>query len=141
MSHNCTRDTAPTWGMLALASTHGSHFVAPELSSGGFSGDSDGKESTCQCRRFKRLRFNPWVGKIPWRKKQKPTPVFLPGKFRGQRSLAGYSPRGRKESDMTERLHSLQLIGQFVSTLGVLGIFCWLLKYKRNRTLLLLSGA
>ena len=106
MSHNCTRDTAPTWGMLALASTHGSHFVAPELSSGGFSGDSDGKESTCQCRRCKRLRFNPWVGKIPWRKKQKPTPVFLPGKFRGQRSLAGYSPRGHKESDTTEQLNN-----------------------------------
>ena len=46
-----------------------------------------------------------WVGKIPWRRKWQPTPVLLPGKFHGQRSLVGYSPLGRKESDMTERLH------------------------------------
>ena len=48
-----------------------------------------GKESICQCRRPK---FDPWAGKIPWRRKWQPTPVFLPGKFHGQRSLAGYSP-------------------------------------------------
>ena len=58
-----------------------------------------GKESTCQCRR---RRFNPWVRKIPWRRKWQPTPVFLPGKSHGQSSLAGYSPRGHKESDMTQ---------------------------------------
>ena len=51
--------------------------------------------------------FDPWVGKIPWRRKWQPTPVFLPGKFHGQRNLEG--PRGRKESDMTERLHSLTM--------------------------------
>ena len=39
--------------------------------------------------------------------KWQPTPVFLPGKFHGQSSLVGYSPSGRKESYMTERLHSL----------------------------------
>ena len=50
-------------------------------------------------------RFNPWVGKIPRRGNGKPTPVILPGKSHGQRSLVGYSPWGRKESDMTERLH------------------------------------
>jgi len=48
--------------------------------------------------------FDPWVGKIPWRREQMPTPAFLPGKFHGQRILAGYSPRGCKEPDMTERL-------------------------------------
>ena len=47
-----------------------------------------GKEFTCQCKRH---RFNPWVGKIPWRRKWQPTPVYLPGKFHGQRSLVGYS--------------------------------------------------
>ena len=52
-----------------------------------------GKEFTHQCRR---LRFSPWIGKIPWRRKWQPTPVFLPGKFHGQRSLEGYSPRGHK---------------------------------------------
>ena len=44
----------------------------------------------------KRLGLDPWVGKIPWRRAQHPTPVFLPGKSQGQRSLAGYSPRGCK---------------------------------------------
>ena len=50
-------------------------------------------------------RFDPWVGKIPWRRKWQPTPVVLPGESHGQRSLVGYSPWGRKEWDTTERLH------------------------------------
>ena len=49
-------------------------------------------------------RFNPWVGKMPWRREWLPTPVFLPGEYHGQRRLAGYSPQGRKESDITEQL-------------------------------------
>ena len=60
-----------------------------------------GKYSSCQCRR---LGFNYWSGKIPWSRKGQPTPVFLPGKSYEQRSLAGHSPWGQKESDMTERL-------------------------------------
>ena len=47
--------------------------------------------------------FDPWVGMIPWNRKWHPTPVFLPGKFHGQRSLVGYSPWGLKESDTTEQ--------------------------------------
>ena len=54
--------------------------------------------------RWRRHRFDPWIGKIPWRRKCQPTPIFLPGEFHGQRSLAGYSPWGYKESDMTEWL-------------------------------------
>ena len=54
-----------------------------------------GKESACQCRRCKRRRFDPWVGKIPQRRKWKSTPVFLPGESHGQRSLVGHSPWGR----------------------------------------------
>ena len=50
------------------------------------------------------LRFDPWVGKIPWRNKWQPTPVILPGEFHGQRSMVGYSLWGGKESDTTERL-------------------------------------
>ena len=50
---------------------------------------------------------DPWMGKILWRRKLHPIPVFLPGKPHGRRSLVGYSPWGHKESDMTERLHSL----------------------------------
>ena len=45
-----------------------------------------------------------WVGKMPWRREWQPTLVFLPGEPHGQTSLAGYSPQGRKESDMTEQL-------------------------------------
>ena len=37
------------------------------------------------------MGFDPWVGKIPWRKKRQPTSIFVPGKFQGQRSLVGYS--------------------------------------------------
>jgi len=60
-------------------------------------------QSVClQCRR---PRFDPWVGKFPWRRKWQFTPVLLPGKSHGQRSLVGYSPWGRKESDTNERLH------------------------------------
>ena len=43
--------------------------------------------------------FDPWFGKIPGRREWQPTAVFLPGEPHGQRSLAGYSPRGRKELD------------------------------------------
>ena len=59
--------------------------------------DSDGQESALQCRR---CRFNHWIGKIPWRRKWLPTPVFLLGKSHGQRSLPSYSLWGCKESDM-----------------------------------------
>ena len=58
-----------------------------------FLGGASGKEPACQCRRHKRCGFNPWVGKIPWKRAWQPTPVFLPGESHGQRSLAGYSPR------------------------------------------------
>ena len=49
-------------------------------------------------------RVHPWIGKIPWRRKWHPTPVFLPGEFHGQRSLWGCNPEGHKESDTTEQL-------------------------------------
>jgi len=56
------------------------------------------------CLQCWRPRFDPWVGKIPWRREWLPTPLFLLGEFHGQRSLAGYSPWDCKESDTTERL-------------------------------------
>ena len=67
-----------------------------------FPGGSDGKSICLQCGR---PGFSPWVRKIPCRRKWQPTPVFLPGKSHGWRSLVGYSPWGPKESDRTERLH------------------------------------
>ena len=48
--------------------------------------------------------FDPWVGKILWKRECQPTPVFLPGEFHRQRSLAGYSPLGHKELDTVEKL-------------------------------------
>ena len=61
----------------------------------GFSGlprwPSSKKESACQWRRHKRYWFDPWVQKIPWRRKWQPTPIFLSRKFHGQRSLVGYT--------------------------------------------------
>ena len=69
----------------------------------GLSGDSVVKTLPSQCRRH---GFNPWVGKIPWRRRWQPTLVFLPGKSHRQRSLMGYSPWGHKESDTTEQLHN-----------------------------------
>ena len=68
----------------------------------GFPGGAGGEEPLCQCRGQKRLRFGPWVGKIPRMRAWQPTPVFLPGKFHGQRSPVGYSPWGPKESDRNE---------------------------------------
>ena len=59
--------------------------------------------AACRCRRCKRLGFDPWVGKIPWKRKWQPIPVFLPGKSHGQSSLVGYSPWGCKELDMQIR--------------------------------------
>ena len=56
----------------------------------------------------KRRGFDPRVGNIPWSRRWQPTPVYLPGKFHGQRSLAGYRPWGRKESDRTELLITAQ---------------------------------
>ena len=52
----------------------------------------------------KRCGFDPWVGRIPWRRKWQPTPVFLLGKSHGQKSVASYSSQGLKESDTTEGL-------------------------------------
>jgi len=63
---------------------------------------TSGKEPTYQGQRHKKHRFDPWVRKILWRRAWQPTPVFLPGESLGQKSLAGYSPWCREESDTTE---------------------------------------
>ena len=65
-------------------------------------GSARGKEPTCLCRGHKRHMFDPWVGKISWRRPWQPIPVFLSGEFHGQRSLVGYSPWGHKGLDTTE---------------------------------------
>ena len=60
---------------------------------------SDGKDSACNAGN---RGSNPWIGKIPWRRKWQSTPVFLPEKSHGQRSLGGCSPWGHKELDASE---------------------------------------
>ena len=72
-----------------------------------FPGGSDGKA----CLQCGRPGFGPWVGKIRWRRKWQSTPVLLPGKCHGQRSLVGYSPWGHKQSDTNEQLHLLTYLG------------------------------
>ena len=62
------------------------------------------KKKKKKCLQCRRPWFNHWSGKISWRKVTQPTPVFLPGEFHGQRSLAGYSPWGHKELNVTEWL-------------------------------------
>ena len=97
----------------------GSYLISPELvlpiSSTNllmrFPDGSDGKESACNAgdardadsiRTCKRWGFDPWIGKIPWRREWLPTPVFSPREFHRQRSLADYSPWPGKELNMTK---------------------------------------
>ena len=84
------------------------HFVdkGPYSQSSGFSQVAQRWRIHLQWWRFKRLGFDPWVGKIPQSRKWQPTPVFLPGKFYGQMRLAGYSPWNCKEFDSTEHTHT-----------------------------------
>ena len=83
----------------------------------GFPSDVSGKEPTCQFRRHKNHRFNPWAWKVPWSRAWQPTLVFLPGESHRQRSLAGYDPQVHKELDMTKvTQHSTQHIW-YISTL------------------------
>ena len=77
---------------------------------------SDGRSICLQCGR---PGFDPWMGKILWRRKWQLTPGPLPGKFHGWRSLVGYGPWGPKELDRTERLHfhfSLSCVGEKMAT-------------------------
>ena len=96
--------------VLTLFKAHFTHnfehpeHISPSLTPLGCPGGTSGEESAFQFKRCKRPRFNPWVGKIPWRRRWQHTPVLLPAKSHGQRSLVGYNPWGRKESDTTEWL-------------------------------------
>ena len=82
------------------------------------------------CPQSRRPRFDPWVVNIPWRKEWQPTPVFSPGKFQRQRSLAGYSRWGHKELDMTKWLHFIGILSLLHTSCILLGK---LLKITRPR--------
>ena len=94
------------------------NFYPPLYLNGGFPGCSVGKRICLQCWR---PGFDPWVGKIPWRGKWQPTPVFLPGESLGQRCLVGCSSRGHTESDTTERLTLFNLDGTAFRSCFLLG--------------------
>ena len=73
---------------------------------------SAGKESACNAGDTGGVSmFNPWVGKIPWRRKWQPTPVFLPENSFGQRNLADYGPKSLKGLDMTEAAKQAHMCG------------------------------
>ena len=79
------------------------------------------RERICfQCRR---PGFDPWVGKIPWKREWQTTPVFLPGESHRQRSLEGYSPWGPTELDATKRLKPQALLRVIFQKLHYLFIF------------------
>ena len=69
-----------------------------------FPGGASGKESVCQCRRYRRRGFDPWVRRIPWRRAWQPIPVFLPRESHEQRSLAGYSSWVTKSQILLKQL-------------------------------------
>ena len=83
-------------------------FAGPVYLFMGFPGGASGKEPICQCRRFKRYVFDPWIGKIPWKRKQQPTPVFLAGEPHGQRSPAGYNGASKVGHDLATKPPCIQ---------------------------------
>ena len=88
------------WGSTFLISSWWCQAVSPCT----LSRKGPKKPRVAKWRGNRRLEFDPWVGKISWRRAWQPTPEFLPGESHGQRSLAGYSPWGCKELDTTEWL-------------------------------------
>ena len=78
------------------------------------------EEPACQCRRGE---FNHWVRKIPWRRKWQPTPVFLPGKSHGKRSLVGYSPWGRRVEGNWATEHASRGDSYYFGTIRILEVY------------------
>ena len=102
--------------MAIIRHVWGTSFLCITFLIQGFPAGTSGKDPACQCRRHKKHRFDPWVGKILWRRKWQPTPVFLTENSHGQRSLVSYSPKGHKELDTSEWLNipqSSQETGNF----------------------------
>ena len=91
----------------------------------GFPGGTSGKESACQCGRHKRCKFNPWVGKIPWRRAWQPLPVFLPV-YPWTEEPGGLQPMGshRVGHDWSNFAHTLNLkVNSHLFTWGLLLFF------------------
>ena len=94
----------------------------------GFPAGTSGKEPTCQCRRHKRHRFDPWIGKIPWRRAWQPTPVFWPGESHGPPGKPGglqcIGPQrvGRDWSDLACRYNPKDVLLHFQTVMSVFKI-------------------
>ena len=69
--------------------------------------------------------FDPWVGKIPWRRTWQPTPVSLSGEFHGQKSLGGYNPQGSTECNMTEATSHARTHDTLTHLSEGLNLKCW----------------
>ena len=93
------------------------YFVSLHMATAGCPGGSVSKESTWNAD----LAFHPWVGKIPWRKKWQTISVFLPGKYHGQRRLAGSSPWGCRSRTLLRLNHCSRRIVAFFQMLVVPG--------------------
>ena len=81
MDHEC--ETHKFMTIVESVKCHPSRGETGHKGLSSFPSSRSGKEAACQCRRRKRYRFNPWVGKIPWRRGWQPTPIFLPGESHG----------------------------------------------------------
>ena len=96
-----------------------SNFCFYFICSYGLLGWLSDKESACQCRRWRGWEvgaFSPWVGKIPWRRKQQPAPVLLPGESHRQSSLVGCSPWGHRGRQDRAHMHTGTALISFVLT-------------------------
>ena len=83
------------------------------------------------CLQCGRPGCDPWVGRIPWQRKRLPTPVFFPGEFHGQRSLAVYSPWYHKQLDTTKHLSHTHSIN-WMSVLTLKSLLVWVLSESRS---------
>ena len=101
----------------------------------GFPRGTSGKEPACQCRRPKRLSFDPWVGNIPWRRPWQHFPVFFfPGKSHGQKSLTGYSPCSSKELDTTEVIQHVHTAYSNIVITDLIDFVSFILVYVHHLT-------
>ena len=112
-----TDPTPQEQGFCTLGSDKHAGITADSTDDTGLPWQLSGKEPACQGRRN---RFDPWIGNIPWRRKRQP--VFLLGESYGQRSLTGYRPWGRKESDTLSDQTTLHTTSSVKSSAGLLVI-------------------
>ena len=94
LSPVCKKNKNFAMNMVLSGPLHGRRMSMKVQNYWGLPGDTNGKELACQCRRHKRLGFNPWVGKVPWRRAWQPTPVFLPRESPGTEEPGGLQSMG-----------------------------------------------